>query len=177
MGTWHLVAYCHLRRHMRDFALSRISEVEVQDETFDIRSDFNVGEYFRSSFGLYKGGVKREVSIRFTPGKAKWVKGQIWHRDQKLKELKDGSIELSFEVAGFSEIMREVLKYGDGVEVVKPKDLRELVIQEAKNIVRTYQGNGTVKTATGRSAVVQRKSPSAPEAQRDAGELTSQNAI
>jgi len=177
MGTWHLVAYCHLRRHMRDFALSRISDVEIQEDTFDMPSDFNVEEYFRSSFGLYKGGVKREVSIRFTPEKAKWVKGQIWHRDQKLKELKDGSIELSFEVAGFSEIMREVLKYGDGVEVVKPKDLRELVIQEAKSILRTYKGNGLSKTVSAQPAVVQRKGPSTPGAQRSAGELTSHHAI
>jgi len=177
MGTWHLVAYCHLRRHMRDFALSRISDVEIQDETFDMPSHFNVKEYFRSSFGLYKGGTKREVLIRFKPEKAKWVKGQIWHRDQKLKELKDGSIELSFEVAGFSEIMREVLKYGDGVEVVKPKDLRELVIQEAKNILRTYKGNGLIKTVSAQPAVVQRKGPSSPEAHRDAGELVSHNVI
>jgi predicted DNA-binding transcriptional regulator YafY len=177
MGTWHLVAYCHLRRHMRDFALSRISDVEIQEDIFDMPSDFNVEEYFRSSFGLYKGGSKREVTIRFGPEKAKWVKGQIWHKEQKLKELKDGSIELSFEVAGFSEIMREVLRYGDGVEVVKPKDLRELVIQEAKNILRTYKGNGSVRTAPGQPAAVQRKGLSAPGSQRDAGELTSHHTI
>jgi predicted DNA-binding transcriptional regulator YafY len=177
MGTWHLVAYCHLRRHMRDFALSRISDVEIQEDIFDMPSDFNVEEYFRSSFGLYKGGRKREVTIRFAPEKAKWVKGQIWHREQKLKELKDGSIEPSFEVAGFSEIMREVLRYGDGVEVVKPKDLRELVIQEAKNILRTYKGNGSVRTAPGQPAAVQRKGLSAPGSQRDAGELTSHHTI
>jgi predicted DNA-binding transcriptional regulator YafY len=177
MGTWHLVAYCHLRRHMRDFALSRISDVEMQEETFDMPSHFNVEEYFRSSFGLYKGGGKREVSIRFNPQKANWVKGQIWHRNQKVKELEDGSMELSIEVAGFSEIMREVLKYGDGVEVVRPKDLRELVIQEAENILRTYKGNGLIKTATDRPSAVLRKDPSTPEAQQKAGELTSHHAI
>lgn len=177
MGTWHLVAYCHLRRHMRDFALSRISEVETQDETFEVPSHFDVKEYFHSSFGLYKGGGKREVSIRFAPHKAKWVKGQIWHRNQKLKELKDGSIELSFEVADFSEVMREVLKYGNGVEVIKPKDLRELVVQEARSILRTYKGNGLAKTATSRGQVAQRKGLSTPEAKRNTGDLASYQMI
>ena len=177
MGTWHLVAYCHLRRHMRDFTLSRISEVEIQEETFEVPSHFNVKEYFHSSFGLYKGGGKREITIRFAPQKAKWVKGQIWHRNQKLKELKDGSIELSFEVADFSEVMREVLKYGDGVEVIKPKDLRDLVVQEAKNILKIYKGNGLVKKATSQPRAAHRKELSTPGVQQNAGDLASPQMI
>jgi len=51
------------------------------------------------------------------------------------------------------------------------------VIQEAKNILRTYKGNGTVKTAAAQPAVVQRKGASTPEAQQDAGELTSHHVI
>jgi len=138
MGTWHLIAYCHLRRHIRDFALNRILEVGGLEETFDIPSEFDVKGYFQSSFGLYKGGGKKQVALRFSPGKAKWVKGQIWHKNQTVKELKDGSIELSFQVADFSEVMREVLRYGDGVEVISPKDLRDLIKTEAANIVRIY---------------------------------------
>jgi predicted DNA-binding transcriptional regulator YafY len=162
---------------MRDFALNRISEVEIQDESFEVPPHFDVKNYFKSSFGLYKGGGRKEVSIRFAPRKAKWVKGQVWHRNQKLKELKDGSIELSFEVADFSEVMREVLKYGDGVEVIKPKDLRDLVVQEAKNILRTYKGNGHAKTAASHTRVASRKSPSTPDTRRNSGELTSPQMI
>ena len=58
MGTWHLIAYCHLRRHIRDFALNRILEVKALDGTFDMPSEFDVKGYFQSSFGLYKGGAK-----------------------------------------------------------------------------------------------------------------------
>jgi hypothetical protein len=70
-----------------------------------------VKEYFHSSFGLYKGGGKKEVTIRFAPQKAKWIRGQIWHKNQKLKELKDGSIELSFEVADFVDIENRPVRF------------------------------------------------------------------
>src|SRR4030042_6801699 len=29
MGTWHLIAYCHLRKSVRDFALGRITEAGI----------------------------------------------------------------------------------------------------------------------------------------------------
>ena len=138
MGTWHLLAKCHLRNEVRDFALNRVSEVRVINETSRIPPDFDFKEYFLSSFGLYKGKSIKEVTLRFSPFKAKWIKDQVWHKDQKAKYLDDGSLELSFPVSDFSEIKMEILKHGDQVEVIKPKKLRDLIKTEAEKIVRIY---------------------------------------
>jgi len=138
MGTWHTIGYCHLRKGIRDFALSRISEAKVLTESFKIPDDFEFKKYFLSTFGLYKGKSTKEVTLRFTPEKSKWIKDQIWHKDQKARYLRDGSLELSFPVSDFSEITREILKHGDAVEVIKPKTLRDLIKAEAEKIVKTY---------------------------------------
>jgi predicted DNA-binding transcriptional regulator YafY len=142
MGTWHLIGYCHLRETIRDFALGRITEAKFLDETFKIPSDSDVKDYFRSSFGIYKGGPRREVTLRFSPLKSRWIKDQVWHKDQKVKFLKDGSLELTFPVADFSEIKMEILKHGADVEVIKPKSLRDLIKAEAKknhaNLLATF---------------------------------------
>ena len=66
------------------------------------------------------------------------MKEQVWHKDQKARFLKDGSMELTFPVADFSEIKMEILKHGDMVEVIKPKRLRELIKAEAEEIARIY---------------------------------------
>jgi predicted DNA-binding transcriptional regulator YafY len=138
MGTWHTIGYCHLRKGIRDFALSRISEAKVLTESFKIPDDFEFRKYFLSTFGLYKGKSTKEVTLRFTPEKSKWIKEQIWHKNQKVKLLKDGSLELSFPVSDFSEITREILKHGDAVEVIKPKTLRDLIKAEAQKIAKIY---------------------------------------
>jgi predicted DNA-binding transcriptional regulator YafY len=138
MGTWHLIGYCHLRKGIRDFALSRISEPKVLTESFKLPPDFDFKEYFLSTFGLYKGKSTKEVTLRFTPEESKWIKDQIWHKDQKVKYLKDGSLELSFPVSDLSEIKREVLKHGDAVVVIKPKSLRDLIKAEADKIAKIY---------------------------------------
>jgi predicted DNA-binding transcriptional regulator YafY len=138
MGTWHLIGHCHLRKEIRDFALSRISEPKVLAESFEIPTEFDFKKYFLSTFGLYKGKTTKEVTLRFTPEKSKWIKDQIWHKDQKVKYLKDGSLELSFPVSDFSEIKREILKHGDEVEVMRPKELRVLIKAEAQKIAKIY---------------------------------------
>jgi len=79
------------------------------------------------------------VTLRFKTEKSKWIKDQIWHKDQKIKLLKEGSLEISFPVSDFSEIKREILKHGDMVEVIKPKDLRDLIKAEAEKIAKIYE--------------------------------------
>ena len=138
MGTWHTIGYCHLRKEIRDFALSRISEAKVLAKSFKTPADFDFKKYFLSTFGLYKGKSAKEVTLRFTPEKSKWIKGQIWHKNQKVKLLKDGSLEISFPVSDFSEIKREILKHGDAVTVIKPEGLREVIKSEAINIAKIY---------------------------------------
>ena len=78
------------------------------------------------------------MTLRFSPLKSRWIAGQIWHKDQKVKFLKDGSLELTFPVASFAEIKMEILKHGAGVEVIKPKALRDIIKEEAKKIAKIY---------------------------------------
>jgi len=138
MGTWHLIAYCHMRQSVRDFALGRISEVTLLDEAFTKLQDFNMKDFFGSSFGIFKSKSIKEVTLRFSPLKSRWIRDQVWHKDQKVKFLEDGSLELTFPVADFSEIRMEILRHGAMVEVIKPKSLRELIKAEAQNIAKIY---------------------------------------
>ena len=108
-------------------------------KSFKIPADFDFKNYFLTTFGLYKGKSTKEVTLRFTPEKSKWIKDQIWHKNQRVKLLEDGSLEISFPVSDFSEIRREILKHGDAVEVIKPENLRELIKSEAEKMVKIYQ--------------------------------------
>ena len=138
MGTWHLIAYCHTKKNLRNFVVGRMRDLKVLDATFSMPRDFHIKEYLQSAFGIYKGKAINQVTLRFSPIKAKRIVEQIWHKDQKVKYLKDGSLELTFPVANFAEIAMEILKHGSGVEVMKPKALRDIIKNEAKNILKIY---------------------------------------
>lgn len=137
-GTWHLAGFCHYREQPRIFMLSRIRKIEPLDRHFD-QPRFDVAAFLDESFGIYRGGTARRAVLRFTPTSARIVRDQIWHQNQKTRDLPGGGLELTLPVADLTEIRRHVLKYGAEVEVLEPDELRRQVAEEAARIVKIYQ--------------------------------------
>ena len=54
-----------------------------------------------------------------------------WHHSQRVKREPVGSAILEFRVDGLNEILWWILSYGDLVEVLAPKVLRDRVCQIA----------------------------------------------
>ena len=140
MGNWHLISFCKLKKGLRNFALSRIEECNYIDEKISLPTDLPpIKTYIRKTFGIFHGGQNQDVSLKFSPKASRAVKEQIWHKNQKIKELKGGSIILNVPVAYFTEIKREILKYGAEVEVLKPLRLKKEIIEEIKKMKKIYQ--------------------------------------
>ncbi|NSW83355.1 MAG: WYL domain-containing protein [Syntrophothermus sp.] len=63
----------------------------------------------------------------------------LCHPSQKIEEeLSDGSVVVSFEVCGLSEMIAWLLQWGDMAEVLSPDSLRDEVRQAAEKIARVY---------------------------------------
>lgn len=138
LGTWYLVAFCHLRREIRNFHLRRIKQISLLDQKQIRKNKFDIKRHFASSFGLYKGPLRAMVTLRLYPSKVPWLEGLVWHQQQTKKVLKDGSQEITFPVSNYAEVVMEVLRHGSGIEVIKPKELRALVKAEAQKIANLY---------------------------------------
>lgn len=140
MGTWHMIAYCGLREEVRDFILSRIRSVTPADRRLDPdAAALPVQDYIRQNFGIMRGDAVHDVCLRFSPAVSPWVAEQIWHRAQVARHEPDGALCLSFPVADFREIKREVLKFGAQVEVLAPPALRAEVGAEVARMGRLYR--------------------------------------
>ena len=140
MGTWHAVAHCNLRAELRDFTLSRIRSISPSDVHIDAQVSADaVRDYIRRNFGIMKGEAASEVCLRFSPAVAPWVAEQVWHPDQQAVPEPGGSIRLSFPVADFREVRREVLKYGSQVEVISPDGLRDELRHEIEKMTALYR--------------------------------------
>ncbi|OPX83517.1 MAG: hypothetical protein A4E53_04602 [Pelotomaculum sp. PtaB.Bin104] len=61
---------------------------------------------------------------------ARRVKSLVYHPSQRiLEELADGSVEISFEVCGITEMKTWIVQWGDMVEVLEPRWLRDEMCQ------------------------------------------------
>lgn len=139
MGSWHLIAYCTLRRGLRDFALSRIRKAGAVSEKVDMPRVPSIKDYIRANFGLIGGEDSIEVRLRFTPEVSEWISEQVWHSAQRVDVEADGRLTLRFPVSDFREIRREILKFGSAVEVLAPKRLRKEVRDEIKKMGAVYR--------------------------------------
>jgi len=87
------------------------------------------------------------VKVRISPGWARWVGERIWHESQKAKKNGNGSLELTFRVAGLEEIKRWVLSFGPEAAVLEPEKLKEMVRKDlSRNLAQYSTGPIAVKT-------------------------------
>lgn len=139
MGSWHIIAFCTLRNELRDFALSRIRHIKQSEVNVQIPGKLpSIKEYTRKHFGIMQGGKTRQVCLKFSASVAEWILEQIWHPDQKTELQEDGSLLMIFPVADFRELKRKVLSYGSEVQVIKPKKLKDEVIDEIGKMGKIY---------------------------------------
>lgn len=139
MGTWHLIAWCRMRNGWRDFLLSRMSMVMPEDELFTPRDKKEWLPQLTDTFGIFQNAESFNVALKFTPERARWVRGQIWHQDQKEESLDDGSYQLTIPVSHHAEIMMQVLGHGSHVTVMGPDWLRSMVTDEIGKMGELYQ--------------------------------------
>ena len=89
------------------------------------------------SFGIFKGPPCYTAEILFTGTAAELVKHQVWHKDQEMTEVEEGTI-LKLPVHDDREIMMKILQYGHLAKVIKPKKLALNVYAEIAKAINLY---------------------------------------
>ena len=134
-NEWYLYAFDHKRSDIRCFVPTRILNVESTGKIFERPDSFTLDKYLADSFGVYKGDESYGIRVRFTKTVAPFIKEKNWHPTQQIKNLKDGSVELSLQLSHLSDIQRWILGWGSQATVLEPKELAESVRAEAQAIV------------------------------------------
>jgi predicted DNA-binding transcriptional regulator YafY len=127
-----------MRQDLRLFALHRIQQYELTQESFQPMDQENLESWLKSPLFIEHKEQEEHVSIKFAPRAARYIKEKIWHPTQALKDHEDGSCTLSFTTAGLDEVRRWVLGYGADAVVVEPPTLRSAIVDELKLSLNKY---------------------------------------
>lgn len=134
-GFWHVRGYCHLRKALRLFALDKIVTLKVFSEHFLPPDIFPEGELSRG-FANVLDGKPVKVVLRFAKVSKPSILRKKWHQSQTQRVLEDGRLEMTFKVNGFGGIKKWIYRWLPYVEIVEPKELREMVSRELREAVR-----------------------------------------
>ncbi len=130
--NWYLDAWCHLRQGIRSFAVEEIQSVKTLDETTKDVSDAELDTALGSSYGIFSGEATQLAKLRFSAERARWVKRETWHPQQKGSFDKQGRYTLELPYSDDRELVMDILRHVPEVEVLAPKALREKLLQRLK---------------------------------------------
>ena len=124
---------------VRSLKLDRFEKAKILDKYFKIPAELDIDSYIGNSLGIFVGDKPRNFKIRIGAHAAKWVKEDPWHPDQQIKQLKDGSIELSVKAVHEREIIPRVLSLGADAEIIAPASARKSMAQIVQRLAEKYQ--------------------------------------
>ena len=140
-NLWYLFAFDLDRASLRTFALPRIREVRVSKTKFRRPVEFSIGKFLGESFGVFAKPtkIKQAIRIAFDAFAAPRVEERQWHPSQKIKQLRNGGIELSLTLGNLEEIERWILSWGTHARALAPAELKEQVRKTVTRLAETYK--------------------------------------
>ncbi len=130
-GTWMLLAFCDLRQEIRHFRLSRMTELNVLENRFNLPPDFNLHDY--------KPLDDREILVRILVNHniADKVLESNNYYMEAAEDHPDGLL-VNFRVRQPEDLLHWVLSWGSDVVVLEPESFWNRVRDEAEKILKRY---------------------------------------
>lgn len=117
-------------RRFKQYRLDRIIGMSGTADVFERDPDFDIETYCRLAFGSYFSEAEQGlVRWRFEPRAAPVAREFVFHPDQVLTDLADGSMMVEFTASGWVEMAWHLVSWGNAVEVLEPPQLIDILEQ------------------------------------------------
>lgn len=133
---WCVLGKSSLHKKVCSFKLNQIKELNTLDRCFIEDEKFDVSEYLSRAWSMIPESKLYNIKLRFLPKVAHSVAEVQWHSTQTVSFEDDGSAIIQFRVDGLNEIIWWILNYGDQVQVLAPRVLRQRIVEIAQNTIK-----------------------------------------
>ena len=137
-NTWYLDAWCHRADALRRFALDAVEDATVLDSRAKDVPLHRVQAEMDAGYGIYAGGTRRWALLRFEAQAAQWASREEWHPEQQGRWCEDGRFELRLPYVDPNELVMDLLRQGDEVQVLEPTELVEEVRRRLARATARY---------------------------------------
>lgn len=137
----YVIGHSDVHNGMATFKVERIEHASLTTERFTIPDEFDEQELLRFAWGIwYSDEEPVTVKLKFTGREAVTrLKESIWHPQQRpLVDTEDGGCIWAAPVAEPQEMLPWIRGWGADVQVLEPKELRDVMIGEARRLAVAY---------------------------------------
>ena len=138
---WYLVARSAYYNKVLIYALDRVRQLQATEGRFTYPKDFQPDEYFDGCFGIIAGdGTKVEtVRLKASAGQANYLRSLPLHHSQEETERNDVFSIFTLRIRPTFDFIQELLRQGEGVEVLSPVWLRKEVAGMVCRMLNKYK--------------------------------------
>jgi len=136
----YLVATVWDYQDPRHYALHRFTHCEPLESRSTSPEGFSLDAYIETGTFQYAHSKDFKVTLLFSPYVAIHLQETPLSDDQQVTQKRDGRTQISATVKDSDQLRWWLLGFGDQVEVVKPKRLREEFRDTVKRMGKLYRG-------------------------------------
>ena len=149
-NRWYVFGKNDASQFIMNLALDRITAIEESKKKYIPNKAINFNEYFEDIIGvtLNNEGKVENVVIKVSNELLPYIKTKPIHGSQKLKEQGSSHALISIDVIPNYELESLILSYGEGLEVLHPKLLRDKIKKRIELTFSNYKNNSADKLHT-----------------------------
>ena len=134
-SAWHLIAWCRLRNGYRDFRLSRMLHVTLEETTYDPCAHPSFREYIDQ---LRAGSDLVEVVVHFDKRIVKYMQEQKYMNGYVSEEDLGETVSMKFLTSSLDYFGRWLLMYTNGVRVASPNELKVIMKELSEKLLACH---------------------------------------
>lgn len=133
--SWYLFAFCNLKNDYRLFRISRIKSLSISDKTF-IRRKKTYHSFM--DYDNLQNHELQKIKLKFN--KNLRVNIEDYFDDSEIQYMDNGDLIINMNTPLKSDwIYNWILSYGDGVEIMEPKNMRKIFREKILKIIDIYK--------------------------------------
>ena len=123
-----------------NLALDRIASIESIPNNY-IESSIDPEEYFDDIVGVSipRDGQAEKITLKINGSLWPYIRSKPIHGSQKKVEITEDYAIISIEIMPNYEFYSLLLSYGDGIELLAPKDVRAELFKRIKSMQQNYK--------------------------------------
>ena len=125
-NRWYVLAHNN-RDELRIYALDRLEDAEITDETYKLPKNFDAADYFSTAFGVVVDDAVKpgRIVLRAYENHKHYLKSLPLHHTQRMIEDCGEYADFELYLSPTYDFVMKLLQVGAMVEVISPASLRE----------------------------------------------------
>ncbi len=139
-NRWYIIANDSKDNNIKTYALDRLTNLEITNQTFIYPKNYNVAQNYRYCFGIISSNdaEPQDIILSFEPYQGKYIKTLPLHDTQQVLVDNDEELKIKLKLCITHDLVMELLSFGVNLRVIEPKSLVDQIKEAHEKAYRQY---------------------------------------